>query len=190
MLEHPSVKRVLIAVSASMLEHAQQLMQPFGERVVVLVGGSERQHSIARCLEDPACAQADLIMVHDAVRPFADIALLNRVAEAASTHGAAVPAIPVSDTIKRVDDRGGIVSTPPRAELRAIQTPQAFLRDVVRHAYAVASANGTVGTDDASLVEAFGGNVVTVPGSVTNIKITTPIDLAIAHLLLQHHDLD
>jgi 2-C-methyl-D-erythritol 4-phosphate cytidylyltransferase len=89
-----------------------------------------------------------------------------------------------------VDDRGGIVSTPPRAELRAIQTPQAFLRDVVRHAYAVASANGTVGTDDASLVEAFGGNVVTVPGSVTNIKITTPIDLAIAHLLLQHHDLD
>lgn len=190
MLDHPSVKRVLIAVSASMLEHAQQLMQPFGERVVVLVGGSERQHSIARCLEDPACAQADLIMVHDAVRPFADIALLNRVAEAATTHGAAVPAIPVSDTIKRVDDRGGIVSTLPRAELRAIQTPQAFLRDVVVRAYAVASANGTVGTDDASLVEAFGGNVVTVPGSVTNIKITTPIDLAIAHLLLQHHDLD
>lgn len=190
MLVHPAVKRVLIAVSESMLDHAQQLMQPFGERVLVVVGGGERQHSIARCLEDPACAQADLILVHDAVRPFADQALVTRVAEAGGRHGAAVPVIPVSDTIKRVDDNGCVVSTLPRSELRAVQTPQAFLPDVVRSAYAVASANGTVGTDDASLVEACGGNVVTVPGSVTNIKITTPVDLAIAHLLLQHHGID
>jgi len=190
MLVHPAVKRVLVAVSASMVDHAQQLMQPFGERVLVVMGGGERQQSIARCLEHPACAQADLILVHDAVRPFADQTLVTRVAEAGGRHGAAVPAIPVSDTIKRVDDDGCVVSTLPRAELRAVQTPQAFLPDVVRSAYAVASENGTVGTDDASLVEACGGNVVIVPGSVTNIKITTPVDLAIAHLLLQHHGID
>lgn len=190
MLEHPSVKRVLIAVSASMLEHAQQLMQPFGERVLVLLGGSERQHSIARCLEEGACAQADLIMVHDAVRPFVDLELLDRVGEAAGVHGAAIPAIPVSDTIKQVDGSGVIVSTLPRSELRAAQTPQGFRPDVLRSAYAHASEQGIIGTDDASLVEVNGGWVVTVLGSVTNIKITTRVDLAIAHLLLQHHGLD
>ena len=190
MLCHPAVKHVLIAVSAPMLEQAKELTEPFGERVIVVLGGSERQHSIAACLEQPACAQADLIMVHDAVRPFADIGLLERVAEAARVDGAAIPAIPVSDTIKRVDGSGVVVSTLPRSELRAVQTPQGFRPDVLRSAYAHASAQGIVGTDDASLVEANGGRVVTVPGSVTNIKITTPVDLAIAHVLLQHHGLD
>jgi 2-C-methyl-D-erythritol 4-phosphate cytidylyltransferase len=115
-----------------------------------------------------------VIVVHDAARPFADTALFAAVVAAvrAGADGA-VPAITVADTIKQVDGDGVVVATPDRDALVAVQTPQAFRADVLRRAH----AGGAEGTDDAALVEAIGGRVVTVPGDPVNRKLTLPEDL-------------
>ncbi|MBU3740713.1 MAG: 2-C-methyl-D-erythritol 4-phosphate cytidylyltransferase [Candidatus Kapabacteria bacterium] len=188
-LAHPSVTAVVVAVHPSMMDHASNLLGHLDERIVVVEGDVERQHSIARCLQHPACASADVILVHDAVRPFATAALFERVGVAAALHGAAIPAVPVTDTIKQIDADGFITTTLPRASLRAAQTPQGFRRSVLIHAYEHAAAEGVVGTDDASLVEALGGRVTTVEGMGSNIKITTQLDMDIAHHLLRMHGL-
>jgi 2-C-methyl-D-erythritol 4-phosphate cytidylyltransferase len=186
-LAHPFVSRVLVAVNASMIEHASALFANALDRVLIIEGGSERQHSIAQCINHPATEGASLLFVHDAVRPFADSDLYSRVGEAALLHGAAIPVVGVADTVKEVDSSGFVMQTLQRSHLRAIQTPQAFRPDTLRQAYAYAAAHGVVGTDDASLVEAFGATVATVNGDHRNIKITTPLDLIIAHHLVQHH---
>ncbi|HEV8319979.1 MAG TPA: 2-C-methyl-D-erythritol 4-phosphate cytidylyltransferase, partial [Myxococcota bacterium] len=123
------------------------------------------------------------VLVHDGARPFASAALFVRVAEAARAHGAAVPVVPVVDTIKEVDDAGTrVVRTLARARLRAVQTPQGFRADWLGEALAAAAATGARGapdfTDDAGLVEAAGHPVHTVLGEPENFKITGPLDLA------------
>jgi len=113
--------------------------------------------------------------VHDAARPLATPDLFRRVVDAvAAGADGVVPAVAVTDTIKRIDDEGTVVETPPRERLVAVQTPQAFRAAALRQAH----ATGMDGTDDASLVEHLGGLVVTVPGEAWNGKITTPDDLA------------
>jgi 2-C-methyl-D-erythritol 4-phosphate cytidylyltransferase len=138
-----------------------------------VAGGSTRSESVRRGLA-VVPKNATIICVHDAARPFANEDDFARVI-AAIADGAdgAVPAIPVADTIKVVDDTGQVIRTPARGSLRAVQTPQAFRAEVLRRAHASLAE----GTDDATLVEAEGGRVVVVDGDVLNRKITTREDL-------------
>ncbi|HWE39523.1 MAG TPA: 2-C-methyl-D-erythritol 4-phosphate cytidylyltransferase [Isosphaeraceae bacterium] len=151
----------------------------------VIEGGAERSDTIARALEavDEAC---EFVAVHDAARPCATADLIDAVFDAARAHGAAVPGLAVTDTLKRVTLDGTIVETVPRADLRAVQTPQAFRRDLLVRAYANRGRLGPSGsvTDDAQLVEAIGHPCRVVAGSPSNLKITTTADLRLASALL------
>jgi len=130
-------------------------------------------------------ADVDVVLVHDAARPFIDTALIDRVIEGVSTHGAAVPAIPVSDTVKRMDlARKTVAATIPRQEIWLAQTPQGFRRDVLTQAIA-AGRGDTLATDEAMLAEQAGHSVAIVPGDEGNMKITTPADLAAARTRVQ-----
>jgi 2-C-methyl-D-erythritol 4-phosphate cytidylyltransferase len=131
-----------------------------------------------------AAPDAEWYLVHDAARPLASAALCANVLAAARVHGAAIPALPVADTIKRVDAEGLVTETLAREPLRAVQTPQAFAGTLLRRAHAQAQVTHTDATDDASLVEAIGAVVATVPGEAANLKVTTPGDLVLVQVLL------
>ena len=145
----------------------------------VVAGGATRSESVRRGLA-AVPAEATIICVHDAARPFATFEDYRRVIDA--VHGGAdgaVPGLTPADTIKLVEEDGVVVSTLPRSALRAVATPQAFRASVLRAAH----TGSAEGTDDASLVEANGGRVVVVEGSVMNRKITTPEDMAWARAM-------
>lgn len=146
----------------------------------IVSGGPSRQDSVYNALKH---AQGDYVLIHDGSRPLASPNLVRRVIEAARCHGAAVPALPVVETIKEVSN-GFVVATLPRQRLQAVQTPQVFQKDLLHRAHLHARQQGIKATDDASLVEALGYPVAVVPGETGNIKITTPEDLSRARLLL------
>ena len=146
-----------------------------------VAGGASRSASVRAGLA-AVPDDAEVIVVHDAVRPLAGPDLFDRVVAAvrAGADGA-VPGIPVADTIKQVDPDGvRVIETLERTTLRAVQTPQAFAAQVLRRAH----ARGEEATDDAALVEALGGTVVVVEGDATNLKITRPEDFAVAESIL------
>ena len=149
-----------------------------GRQPELLVVVHERTDSVAAGLA--ALRREDgIVLVHDAARALAPPALFSRlVREVRNGHPAVVPGTPVTDTVKTVDARGRVTGTPDRASLRAIQTPQAFLREVLEHAHTAAA--GSHATDDAALVERVGGHVRVVEGDALAFKITTPDDLALA----------
>ncbi len=154
---------------------------PDGE-IGMASGGSTRQASMANGLALCA-ADADLVLVHDAARPFPPIEATRACIEAAVRTGAAILAVPAPDTIKRVD-QGRIAATVDRSGLWLAQTPQVIRRDLLQRALAHAAATGFAGTDDVSLVEHLGEPVAVVPGSPTNLKITRPEDLPLAAAIL------
>jgi len=150
----------------------------------VIAGGERRVDSVrAGLAEIPD--DCDLVLVHDGVRPGVTPELVVRVVEAARREGAAVPVLPVRDTVKEVDDAGRVVRTISRNPLRVVQTPQGFRREVLKRAYAWAGQNGNPDfTDDAALVEASGQLVVAVSGDEENVKVTVPGDLIRLGLLV------
>jgi 2-C-methyl-D-erythritol 4-phosphate cytidylyltransferase len=150
----------------------------------VIDGGAERSDSVARALEvvETAC---EFIAVHDAARPCLTGDLIDAVFAAAQAHGAALLAIPVADTIKRVGPDGLTTETLPRGDLYLAQTPQVFRREVLLRAYANRSRLGAAVTDDTQLVEAIGQRCAVVAGSPLNLKITTAADLRLASAVLQ-----
>ncbi len=154
----------------------QRLGAPEPLADAVVGGGATRSASVRAGLA-AVPASAEVVVVHDAARPCASSALFDSVVTAVG-RGAdgAVPALPVVDTVKRVDAAGGVVETLDRSTLVAVQTPQAFAADALRQAH----ATGVEATDDAGLVEAAGGTVVVVPGEVANVKVTEPHDLVVA----------
>jgi 2-C-methyl-D-erythritol 4-phosphate cytidylyltransferase len=174
----PEVSHIVIVAPASHLGEAGAVASRSARPgdVDVVSGGAERTGSVAAGLA--ALRSGDgIVLVHDAARALAPPALFSRlIHEVRSGHPAVVPGLPVTDTIKQVDRRGVVVATPDRAFLRAVQTPQAFLREVLEHAH----ATGTAATDDAALVEAVGGHVRVVEGEPLAFKITTADDLALA----------
>ena len=147
-----------------------------------VAGGRERQHSVAAGLR-ALPEDVDFVVIHDGARPFVTRALVERVLLEARRHGAAIAAIPVQDTVKRVRPDLFLDGTLDRRALWLAQTPQAFQIGLLREAHARASAAGLDATDDAALVEALGHRVRVVPGSVLNFKITTREDLALARAL-------
>ena len=149
----------------------------------VVAGGKSRPESVANGLS-ALSDKVKLAAIQDGARPFAGWRLIDRTVRAANTYGAAAPAIPVKDTIKVV--HGGIVKeTPDRASLNAVQTPQVFDLDLLRGALKKAAQDGAQITDDCSALERMGMSVKIVEGDERNIKITTPMDLKIAELLLE-----
>lgn len=146
---------------------------PHGASTVV-AGGDSRSASVRRGLA-AVPDRAEVVCVHDAARPFASVALFEAVVRSVMVEGvdAAIPGVPIADTVKVVDAVGGVVATPDRTTLRVVQTPQAFLARTLRAAH----ASSPEATDDAAVVEAHGGYVVVVDGEPDNRKITGPDDL-------------
>jgi 2-C-methyl-D-erythritol 4-phosphate cytidylyltransferase/2-C-methyl-D-erythritol 2,4-cyclodiphosphate synthase len=180
------VTQIVIALPPEHIPAASSILQGIAEqkKIHCIAGGSNRQESV-RCGVLQVEPEPDVIMVHDAVRPVCDHDLMLRVLEAAWKKGAAVPGLPATETIQRVSRRGRILATPPREELYAIQTPQAFHAGILRAALNKAHDSGFVGTDESSVVRWAGHPVTVVNGSPDNIKITRPSDLKIAELLLR-----
>lgn len=140
-------------------------------------GGATRQASVHAGLEALAAEKPDIVLIHDAARPFVTPVVISRAIEAAQRTGAAVPAIAVTDTIKQVSDGGDVEATPDRAKLRIAQTPQAFRFDVILDAHRRAARDGRSDfTDDAALAEWAGLTVATFEGDPANMKLTTPED--------------
>lgn len=177
---------IALVVGADDVERCTGLVRDYklDKVTAVVAGGSERQHSVFAGIKALSPA-AGWVMVHDGVRPLVTRKAIRACCEKAEQSGAAVLAVPVKDTIKQVDDTGLIVSTPDRRSLWAIQTPQAFRRDLLTEAHERAAAEHFLGTDDAMVVERTGAPVVIAEGDYTNIKITTPDDLPWAEFLLE-----
>jgi len=176
--DHPAVDRIVLVVPAEWEEPATLLSDELaaGKVVAAVPGGETRALSVAAGL-DVVADDAEAILVHDAARPFATAELIDRLLEALATHAGAVPAVAVTDTVKRVQG-GRVAETLDRSELRAVQTPQAFRAEALRRAYAAPAGALRDATDCASLVEAAGLEVAVVPGEGGNMKITSPEDLA------------
>jgi 2-C-methyl-D-erythritol 4-phosphate cytidylyltransferase len=147
--------------------------------VTIVEGGPTRQESVANGLE---AIHSEIVLIHDAARPFATVELAADVLRAADGAEGAVPAVPVDETIKRVDG-DAVIETLDRATLLRVQTPQAFRTTVLVEAHRRARSEGFLATDDAQLIEHFGGRVVVVRGARTNMKITHPEDFPIAETI-------
>jgi len=173
---HPRVTGIVVPAPAAHVERTRRLLGRMrGAPITVVVGGGTRQESVSRGLAAVSTDSA-LVLVHDAVRPFITRALIDAVLGAARATGAAICALPITETVKRVS--GGLVEgTLDRSELVAVQTPQAFRADLLREAHDKARRDGFTGTDDAMLVERLGQSVRVVAGLAENVKITTSVDL-------------
>jgi 2-C-methyl-D-erythritol 4-phosphate cytidylyltransferase len=173
-------------VAAQIAEHADEY--GFAGRVHVVEGGDNRQESVAHALDALDSEEDDIVLVHDAVRPLIDTATIERTIDAVVEHGAAIVGLPAVDTVKQVERtaHGALVtSTIPREYVVLAQTPQGFRCGLLHRAFAEATADGFVGTDEASVVERAGQPVFVVPGSQVNLKITQPGDLALAEFYLK-----
>jgi len=178
------INEIVLVVGEDDMARVHSWCQQYGFSKVktIIAGGAERQHSVHAGLK---AITTEWVMVHDGVRPFVSEQAVARCCASAERHLAAVLAVPVKDTIKQVNAEGVITATPDRKSLWAIQTPQAFRHELVLKAHEAAERAGMLGTDDASVVEWNGVNVVVAEGEYTNIKITTPEDLPWAELLLK-----
>jgi 2-C-methyl-D-erythritol 4-phosphate cytidylyltransferase / 2-C-methyl-D-erythritol 2,4-cyclodiphosphate synthase len=176
--DHPALDGIVLVVPEGWEEPATLLADDLvaGKVAAAVTGGSTRAASVAAGLA-AVPDDTDLILVHDAARPFATPELVSRVLEALGQADGAVPGVPVTDTVKRVS-AGFVVETPDRSALVAVQTPQGFRADMLRRAYARPAELLAAATDCASLVEAAGGRVAVVAGDAANLKVTTPDDLA------------
>ena len=173
-----NVLRVVVPVAEMLLSGIAN-----SERVTFVAGGETRQQSVIRGLAE--AGDAELIAVHDAVRPLFSISIFHAVIAAAREIGAALPVIPVSDTIHVMTSDALIADTLDRSALAAAQTPQCFTANVLRDVLARAEREGLSGTDEAGLAARFGYPVKAVPGDPRNLKITVPEDLALAESYLQ-----
>ena len=158
------------------------------KKVELVAGGEHRQQSVENALKAVAAAPDDIVLVHDAVRPFVAPQIIQEVIAAAEKYGAAIAGLPAVDTVKQVERtaEGALIkATIPRAGIVMAQTPQGFRYGVIKKAFDEASADGFLGTDEASLVERSGHQVAVVMGAARNIKITTPADMELAEFYLR-----
>lgn len=186
----PRVTSIVVAVRKPEVERVEAQIAEYGfsDRVKVVEGGDTRQESVAHALAALPAAPDDIVLVHDAVRPLIDAATIERTIDAVAETGAAIVGLPAVDTIKQVERTAHgalITSTIPREFIVQAQTPQGFRFALLQSAFAEATADGFVGTDEASIVERAGHSVAVVPGSQVNLKITQPGDLELAEFYLR-----
>ena len=178
-----AIREIVIVTREDLLVPIMDLCHGFDKVRAVIVGGNSRDESVRKGLA-ALSAKTKLVAVQDGARPLVTWQVIDRAVRAANSYGAAAPAVAVKDTIKVV--RGGIVAaTPDRSALRAVQTPQVFDIDLLTGALARAKQDGAAITDDCSAVERLGMSVKIVEGDERNIKVTTPMDLKIAEMLLE-----
>lgn len=182
----PQVTAIHVIVPVNEVAYCRdELIDPYrlDKLVRVVAGGKERQDSVRNGLDACGALTGDVVLVHDAVRPFFPVAQIGPLVQRAAVEGAAILAIPVQDTIKEVFD-GRVRATLDRQLLWQVQTPQAFRYERLREAHRRAVAADFTGTDDASLVEWCGWPVAVLAGHVHNFKLTTPADLTLARGLV------
>jgi 2-C-methyl-D-erythritol 4-phosphate cytidylyltransferase len=180
------VDEIILIVSAVGRDETEQLLEswPLPKRMRIVTGGEERTDSVRNGL-DTLDASTEIVLIHDAVRPFVSTAKIEKVIQAVRQHGAALLAVPEKATVKRVQD-GVVQATLDRSLLWQAQTPQGFRYDLIREAYEAALHDGVQATDDAALVERLGHPVHIIEGEEQNIKITTPVDLVMAEAFLEN----
>jgi 2-C-methyl-D-erythritol 4-phosphate cytidylyltransferase len=186
--KHPHIGAIYVAlrkeeISPFRARLEQEAPEIAAKKPVLLEGGEHRQQSVANVLAQVTAEKDDIILVHDAVRPFVSEQIIDEVIFAAQKYGAAIAAVPAVDTVKQVDRtaEGALIkATIPREKVVLAQTPQGFHYEVLKRAFDEAAADGFIGTDEASLVERSGHPVAVVMGSPRNMKITTPADLELA----------
>jgi 2-C-methyl-D-erythritol 4-phosphate cytidylyltransferase len=180
-----SIDQIIIVINSKNIEKCRRLVDAEGWSKVtdVCLGGKQRQDSVAEGLK--RLKYAAWVVIHDGARPLVTIDLIEKGLDAAKETGAAVAAVPVTDTIKVIGAGNIVRQTLPRQNLRAIQTPQVFRIDVIQNTYQYVFGDAT---DDASLVERAGYKIKLYAGSYDNIKITTPADLAMAEALWKEHE--
>lgn len=183
----PLIRSILLVVGQEDMDYClKEIIEQYKFQKIsqIVPGGKRRQESVKNGI-DALSKDADVVAIHDGVRPFITKAMIEDTIHSAERVGAVVLAMPVKDTIKVSNPDGTVLKTLDRESLWQIQTPQTFRVSVIKEAYYRAAEDGFVGTDDASLVERLGVKVHILPGSYTNIKITTPEDLFLANLFLK-----
>ena len=191
--KHPEVNEIYVALRKEEIDPFQSRLEReapeiMAKKPVLLEGGEHRQQSVANALSRVSAADNDVVLVHDAVRPFVTDEIIHEVISAARKYGAAIAGIPAVDTVKQVERtaEGALIkATVLREKVVMAQTPQGFQYAVLKKAFDEAADDGFTGTDEASLVERSGHPVAVVMGSPQNIKITTPADLELAEFYLQ-----
>jgi 2-C-methyl-D-erythritol 4-phosphate cytidylyltransferase len=189
----PEVYEIIVAlrkdeIAGFRAQVEKQYPAILNKRLQLVEGGEHRQDSVAAALAHTAADPDDVILVHDAVRPLVSPEIIASVIEAAQQHGSAIAGWPAVDTVKQVErtaDGALIKATIPRASIVMAQTPQGFRYSILKKAFADATADGFLGTDEASLIERAGLPVFVVMGSPRNLKITTPADLELAEFYLK-----
>jgi len=176
------IEEIVLVVSPDERAHARETVEGAGfvKVAAVAAGGARRQDSVRKGLA--ALGECDYVAVHDGCRPLVSGDLIERGLEAARAAGAAVPGLPLAETVKETDEDGGVVRTVDRSRLYAIQTPQVFRHDLLLRAHEEVSADVT---DDAAMLEMLGLAVVVFPGERSNVKITTPEDIALLEGFLE-----
>ena len=192
----PEVYEIIVALRKNEIggfrtQLEKQFPEILNKRLQIVEGGEHRQDSVASALAAVAAVAEDIVLVHDAVRPFVTPAIITEVIEAAQKYGAAIAGMPAVDTVKQVERtaEGAVIkATIPRASVVMAQTPQGFRYDLLKKAFDDAAADGFLGTDEASLIERAGHPVAVVMGSPRNLKITTPGDMEVAEFYLKTSD--
>lgn len=194
--QHPRISEIYVALRKEEIDPFRTRLESEAPEIsaknpVLLEGGEHRQHSVANALAAVSASGEDIVLVHDAVRPFVTEQIIDDVIEAAQKFGAAIAGIPAVDTVKQVERtaEGALIkATIPREKIVLAQTPQGFRYSVLKKAFDEATADGFIGTDEASLVERSGHPVAVVMGSPRNIKITTPADVPLAEFYLEQSE--
>ncbi|MGH9760370.1 MAG: 2-C-methyl-D-erythritol 4-phosphate cytidylyltransferase [Blastocatellia bacterium] len=186
--ECDAVDQIVLVLQPDLTAEVLGLVSRYGLKKIarVVAGGAQRQDSVYRGIQVLTGTQTGVVAIHDGVRPFITAAEINAVIERAKKTGAALMALPATDTIKQVKS-GRVQRTLDRKLIYHAQTPQAFQFQILREAYEKAYADGFVATDDSQLVERLGRRVSIVEGSSLNIKITRPIDLSLAEIILSNY---
>ena len=173
---------IVVVTGACDLCEMKRILADAGLHAQVVLGGADRQESVCRGLA-ATNPEAKYVAIHDGARPLVTAEVIARTLESAKKYGSGVAAVPLKDTVKRVNGGGVVVDTPPRDALRAVQTPQTFEAELIRRAHA-AYALGERATDDAALAERMGVEVRLTEGDVENIKLTTPEDMLLARQVI------
>lgn len=175
---HSQINELIIVLPDE--SRAAEIKSRWPKVKAIVKGGEQRQDSVSRGLE-AVSPEMEIVLVHDGVRPLVTAELISRIIEAAGKEGAAVPAVPIEDTVKMIDGEF-IAGTINREQLVRVQTPQGFRKNLLQRAICQAKKEGYYASDEASLIERMGGRVKIVPGDTKNIKITTPQDLRVAEV--------
>src|ERR1700687_55287 len=189
----PEVSEIYVALRANEIAGFRTRLEKEAgtlakKKVELVEGGEHRQQSVAHAIAAVSAAPDDIVLVHDAVRPFVTEEIIHDVIKAVRKYGAAIAGMPAMDTIKqveRISEGAVITATIPRERVVMAQTPQGFRYSVLKKAFDEATADGFLGTDEASLVERSGHQVGVAKGSPRNIKITTPADMELAEFFLK-----